>query len=79
MFLNLYECGVCGAAVNVKPQGEGVEPIKTFSCGHDDAVIYANRKVTLHGVGSLNAADKVGLKVKMTVRQFLSALTGRSI
>jgi hypothetical protein len=78
-FPPLYECSVCGEAVKVTPQGEGVEPIKTFSCGHDDAIICANRKVTLHGVGELNAVEQAFFSVKLTVRQFLSALTGRSI
>jgi endogenous inhibitor of DNA gyrase (YacG/DUF329 family) len=78
-FPHLYECSVCGEPVKVKPQGEGLEPLKQFSCQHVDATIWANRKVTLRGVGSMNAAQEATLKVTMTVRQFLSAITGRSI
>jgi hypothetical protein len=76
---HLYECSKCGKAVKVTAQGEGAEPLKTFSCGHDDAIIWANRKVELRGIGKLGAVEGATLKVKMTVRQFLSAMTGRSI
>lgn len=81
-FPPLYECSVCGAAVTVTPQGEGVEPIKRFSCEHTTAAIWANRKVTLRGVGKLEAMSaprRAQIRMTMTLRQFLSALTGRSI
>lgn len=82
MFPPLHECSVCGKPVKVIPQGEGVEPIKKFSCEHTNATIWANRKVTLRGVGSLEAKSPIArgcIKLKLTVRQFLSLLTGRSI
>ena len=78
----LYECSVCGSAVKVTPQGEGVEPIKRFSCEHTDATIWANRKVTLRGVGALeamNPAQRASLRIRLTIRQLLCALTGRNI
>lgn len=80
-FPPLYECSVCGAAVTVTPQGVGVEPLKAFSCEHTTATIWANRKVTLRGRGALTASGKlpVGARITLTVRQLLSALTGRSI
>lgn len=80
-FPPLYECSVCGAAVTVTPQGVGVEPLKAFSCEHTTAVIWANRKVTLRGRGALTASGKLpaGARITLTVRQLLSALTGRSI
>jgi hypothetical protein len=79
-FPPLYECSVCGAAVKVSPV-DGAEPVKKFKCGHDGAVIWANRKATLRGKGQLDAGvfQRTSLKIKLTVRQFLSALTGRSI
>lgn len=79
-FPPLYECSECGKATRVIPQAEG-EPIIKRSCGHD-APIWANRKVTLRGKGALEAMNPVqrgAIKITMTVRQFLSALTGRSI
>jgi len=78
-FPHLYECSECGAAVKVIPQGEGVEPVKVFTCGHDDAVIWANRKVTLRGTGNMSMAKRTGIKLTLTVRQILSAMTGRSV
>lgn len=80
-FPALYECSVCGAAVKVTPMGEGREPIKVFSCEHVTAPIWANRKVTLRGVGALNASGKLpmGVRLRLTLRQLLSALTGRSV
>lgn len=81
-FPPLYECSVCGASVKVTPQGEGVEPMKEWSCPHTTATIWANRKVTLRGEGALDAMSPMqrgAIKLTMTVRQFLSALTGRSI
>lgn len=74
-FPPLYECSVCGKSVAVTPQGDGVEPIKKFSCEHTTAIIYANRKVTLYGKGQITSLGRV----KLTVRQFLSLLLKRSI
>lgn len=48
-----YTCSVCGAEVVVVPQGLGVEPEKRFSCGHDTAMIYADRQVVLRGQGGV--------------------------
>lgn len=78
-FPALYECSECGSAVKVKPQGEGIEPIIVRKCGHDNATVWANRKVTLRGKGNLNQVQQAGVKITLTVRQFLSILTGRSI
>jgi hypothetical protein len=78
-FPHLYECSVCGKAVTVEPQGLGVEPIKRFSCEHTDAVIWANRKVTLYGKGEISVVTRWARKIKLTVRQLLSAWTGRSV
>lgn len=78
-FLPLYQCSVCGKPVQVISQGEGVEPVKKFNCKHIDAIIYANRKVDLYGKGKLNAYTKATRKIKLTLRQLLSYLTGRSI
>ena len=78
-FPPLYECSVCGAPVRVTPQGEGIEPRKDFSCPHTDAIIWANRKVTLRGKSKLGIASRASIKIKLTVRQLLSAVTGRSI
>jgi len=81
-FSPLYECSVCGSSVKVTPQGAGVEPIKEFSCEHTDATIWANRKVTLRGVGALeamNPAQRCAIRIRLTVRQLLCALTGRNI
>lgn len=81
-FPPLYQCSVCGAAVTVTPRGGGAEPEKKFSCEHTTAVIWANRKVTLRGVGKLEAMHPIkrgSIKITLTLRQFLSVLTGRSI
>ncbi len=81
-FPPLYECSVCGKPVKVTPQGEGVEPLKEWKCEHTTATIWANRKVTLRGKGSLetmNPIQRGTIKMTLTVRQFLSYLTGRSI
>lgn len=75
-FPPLYECSQCGASVKVTGEGEGQEPKKEFSCGHVKATIYANRRVELRGVGTMLTRTA---RVKLTVRQLLSALTGRSI
>lgn len=80
-FPPLYECSKCGAAVKVTPLADG-EPRKEWPCGHTDAVIWANRKVTLRGEGTLESMPPLkrgAIKLTLTVRQFLSALTGRSI
>lgn len=80
-FPPLYTCSVCGKAVKVKPQGEGIEPIYEYhkDCPHRGVTIYAARKVTLRGKGQLNFAQEAVYKTKVSVRQFLSWLTGRSI
>jgi hypothetical protein len=81
-FPPLYQCSVCSSPVKVTVIGEGVEPIKEFSCEHTDAIIWAHRKVTLRGIGALenmNPLKRGTIKLKLTVRQFLSCLTGRSI
>ncbi len=78
-FPPLYECSVCGAAVDVEPMGEGVEPIKRWHCAHTTATIWANRKVTLYGRGDVNIAVRFQRRFKLTLRQFFSALTGRSV
>lgn len=81
-FPPLYECSKCGLPVKVIPQGEGVEPLKLFECDHTDATIWANRKVTLRGKGVLEAMHPLQrgmIRLTLTVRQFLSILTGRSI
>jgi hypothetical protein len=77
-FPPLYECGQCGAAVKVTVR-DGDEPVKMFSCGHTTATIYANRKMTLRGVGKIGILTRGQIKITLTVRQFLSWLTGRSI
>lgn len=81
-FPPLYQCSVCGAAVKVTPAGDGKEPVKQWSCEHTDAIIWANRKVTLRGEGVLESMPPIqrgAVKLTMTVRQLLSALTGRSV
>lgn len=79
-FPPLYECSICEATVKVIPQGEGVEPIIERSCEcPKDTVVYAKRKVTLRGVGQLNQAQEAVYKMKISVRQLLSWMTGRSI
>lgn len=82
MFPPLYECSKCGASVKVTPLGEGIEPRKEFPCGHDDAIIWANRSVTLRGVGAMEAMpmpQRVAIRVTLKLRDILSHLTGRSI
>jgi len=79
-FPALYECSICEATVKVIPQGEGIEPIIERSCKCPaDTIVYAKRKVTLRGVGSLNQTEEVVYKMKVSARQLLSWLTGRSI
>jgi len=79
-FPSLYECSICEKPVKVIPQGEGIEPIIKRSCKcPDDTVVFAKRKVTLRGKGSLNPMQQAGVKVTITLRQFMSMLTGRSI
>jgi hypothetical protein len=84
MFANcppLYECSVCGCAVHVTPQGDGVAPLIRHDCDHTTATIWANRKVTLRGKGQVDAGiiKRSVWKLTLTLRQLLSALTGRSI
>ena len=78
-FPPLYECSVCGAPVKITPRGEGLEPDKKFSCPHTEATIWANRKVTLRGTSKMGLIAKTRMSIKLTVRQLLSSLTGRSI
>ncbi len=65
--------------MKVTPQGLGIEPKIERDCGHDTATVWANRKVTLYGKGDVNLATRVTRKVTLTMRQFLSAVLGRSI
>lgn len=79
-FPPLYECSICHEPVKVTVR-EGQEPLIERRCEHD-ATIWANRKVVLRGKGALeamNPAQRGAVRLKLTVRQFLSALTGRSI
>mgnify|MGYP001198428183 CR=1 FL=1 len=78
-FPHLYTCSVCEAPVDVTPMGEGVEPVISRLCSHDGAVVYANRKVVLRGVGKLNPVTEAGLRIRLTLRQLVSWLTGRSV
>lgn len=80
-FPPLYECSICHKPVDVQQSNDGEAIIKR-RCSHDDAAIWANRKVTLRGKGSLEGMNPVkrgAIRLTMTVRQFLCALTGRSI
>lgn len=79
-FPPLYECSICHEPVKVTVR-EGQEPLIERRCGHD-ATIWANRKATLRGKGALEAMNPVqrgAVRLTLTVRQFLSALTGRSV
>jgi hypothetical protein len=79
-FPSLYECSICEKSVKVTPQGDGIEPIIKRSCRcPDDTIIYAKRKVTLRGKGTLNPLQEAGVKITVSVRQLLSIITGRSI
>lgn len=80
-FPPLYTCSVCGKGVKVKNMGVGVEPEYTYhkDCPHRNVTIHANRKVTLIGKGQLSEVEMTVLKLKVSVRQLLSWLTGRSI
>lgn len=80
-FPPLYECAECGRPVRVVQRAES-EPLIERSCGHDNAIVWANRKVTLRGKGALEGMTPLQrgtVRLKLTLRQFLSALTGRSI
>jgi hypothetical protein len=80
-FPPLYECSVCGNAVKISHGSDG-DMIQSYKCGHDGALIYANRKVTLRGIGKLDnmhAPVREAIKITMTVREFMCALTGRSV
>ncbi|CAK0764678.1 hypothetical protein CCP3SC1AL1_350009 [Gammaproteobacteria bacterium] len=80
-FPPLYTCSVCGKGVKVIPQREGKEPLYEYhkTCNHRNVTIYANRKVTLRGKGTLNPLQEVTVKFTISARQLLSWLTGRSI
>ncbi len=80
-FPPLYECSVCHEPVTVTAR-DGQEPLIQRRCEHSDAAVWANRKVTLRGKGQLEAMNPVqrgAIRLTLTLRQFLSALTGRSI
>lgn len=80
-FPPLYECSICHEPVKVTVR-EGQEPLIERRCEHSNEPIWANRKVTLRGKGQLEAMNPVHrgtIRLTLTVRQFLSALTGRSI
>lgn len=80
-FPPLYECSVCGKAVKVIPQGIDKEPLYEYhkDCNHRGVTIYARRKVTLRGKGTLNPLQEASVKITISIRQLLSLLTGRSI
>lgn len=78
-FPPLYECSVCHKSVKVIPNGEGIEPTIKRKCEHTDAPVWANRKVTLRGKGNISVLQKTQIKIKLTLRQILSSITGRSI
>lgn len=79
--LPLYSCSVCGKAVKVIPQGEGVEPLYEYdkSCEHRGVTIYANRKVILRGVGKMSPMQEASYTIRVKVSQLLSWLTGKSM
>ena len=79
MFPPLYSCSVCEAPVDVTTHGADVEPTLYRSCAHADAIVYANRKTTLYGVGEVSPLTAAGRKLTLTVRQALSLLFGRSV
>ena len=78
-FPPLYSCSVCEAPVSVTVHEAGVEPTIVRRCGHADAVVWANRKTTLYGVGEVSPFTSAKRKITMTVRQALSLLLGRSV
>jgi len=80
----LYQCEGCGKAATVTPQGIGNEPIIKKHCKcplNSENGIIARRKVTLRGDSQFSAgiSKKMQIKITLTLRQFLSAITGRSI
>lgn len=80
MFPALYECSICSKTVKITPMGEGLEPLIERSCDCPaDTIVYAKRKVTLRGEGELNQVQEAVYKMKVSVRQLLSWMTGRSI
>lgn len=79
-FPPLYACSKCGKSVKVTSNGIGVEPAIKRSCDCPaDTIVNAERKVTLRGKGKLNQFQQAGVSFKLSVRQLLSAMTGRSI
>ena len=80
-FPPLYTCSICGKAVKVIPKGIGNEPEYIYSkgCGHRGVTIHANRKVILRGKGKMSTMKEAEYKIKVSVRQLLSWLTGRSV
>lgn len=79
--LPLYSCSICGKAVKVIPQGEGIEPLYEYhkDCPHREVTIYANRKVILRGVGKMDMLSEASYKIRVKVSQLLSWLTGKSM
>lgn len=80
-FPPLYQCEMCGKSVSVKGQGVGIEPIVKRNCDCPTTGIIARRKVTLRGDSQFSAGivKKSSIKIKLTLRQLLSAITKRSI
>ena len=74
-FPHLYTCSVCEGKVSVVDNGLGIEPTITRKCEHKTASVYANRKVTLRGIGGMSVANKITL----SARQFFSLLLKRSV
>ncbi len=81
-FPPLYQCEICSKAVSVTSNGEGVEPTIKRKCKcPEDTAILARRKVTLRGKGQagFSILKQQRIKITLTLRQLLCALTGRSI
>lgn len=80
-YLPLYSCSVCGKAVKVIPQKEGVEPLYEYhkDCTHRNVTIFANRKVILRGVGKMSKLNALTYTIRVKVSQLLSWITGKSI
>jgi hypothetical protein len=77
-FPPFYSCSVCECAVKVTLV-PNAEPLKHFTCGHDGAIVYANPKVILRGVGKIGMLQGASFKIRVKISQLLTWLTGRSI